>query len=337
MPAKSSPAFWAQAARGLFSPVPTVVTRKESAGMKQLALDLLAQKSFDRVVCDFLTPAINLPPSCPFVLFQHNVETLIWRRYAERAADPLRRAYYRLQAARLFEFERRACQRAAHVATVSENDARLLREWFGISGATSIPTGVNADYFQPPADTAQQPTADLVFVGSFDWTPNIEGISWFVREVLPLIRQRRPGCSLALVGRDPVPAIRALAEADPLITVTGTVPDVRPWLWGGGISIVPLRIGGGTRLKIYESMAAAIPVVSTTIGAEGLEIDPPNNIRVADTAAGFASECLSLLENARERDCVARAAVQMVRQHFSWENAAQSLEGILATAGVLQV
>src|SRR5262249_20677303 len=148
--------------------------------------------------------------------------------------------------------------------------------------------------------------------GSMDWMPNIDGAQWFVREALPLIHARHPECTVAIVGRRPAPEIQKLAEADSRIRVTGTVPDVRPWLFGALASIVPLRIGGGTRLKIYEAMAARAPVVSTTIGAEGLDVAKGENIYLADSAQDFAARCLSLIENAAERDRVAQAAWNLV-------------------------
>ena len=124
----------------------------------------------------------------------------------------------------------------------------------------------------------------------------------------------------------------ALAEKDPLIEVTGTVPDIRPYLWRSGISIVPLRIGGGTRLKIYESMAGRTPVVSTTVGAEGLQVHPPNDIRIADSPESFASACLELLSDSRLCERQAAAAWEMVAKEFSWEHVAGCFDRILCDA-----
>ena len=132
---------------------------------------------------------------------------------------------------------------------------------------STIATGVDLDYFAPPA--AVPLAHDLVFVGSMDWMPNIDAVNYFLDEIFPRITALRPGTTLAIVGRTPTPELRARASRDARITVTGTVPDVRPWLWGARLSVVPLRIGGGTRLKIYEAMAAHLPVVSTSVGAEG--------------------------------------------------------------------
>jgi glycosyltransferase involved in cell wall biosynthesis len=291
-------------------------------------IDLLRrQHRFDSVVCDFLAVAPNFPDLENCVLFQHNVETAIWRRHAEHAADPLRRAYLRLQEKRMFAYERRVCRSVAGVLAVSEEDAAAMRSMFGIDHVMAIPTGVDIEYFAPAPSSA--PAADLTFIGSMDWLPNIDGMKYFVNEVLPLLRQRRPNCSLAIVGRDPDPEIVALARRDPLVRVTGTVADIRPHLWNAAVSIVPLRIGGGTRLKIYESMAARVPVVSTEVGAEGLQVRHGENIRLAATAEQFASECLDLLDNETERRRQSEAAFRLVDAHFSWDRVVPRFEAAL--------
>lgn len=323
---KRSASFAWQLLQGLFSPLPVAIARWRSAAMERQVSSLLAGIDFDCVVCDFLSPALNIPGFDRCVLFQHNVETAIWRRHQEHAPDPLRRFYFRLQAERMFALERRFCRAARRVVAVSPVDARLMREWFGLEEVSEIPTGVDLDYFAPqPA----APGADLVFVGSMDWLPNIDALSWFARDVLPLILRRRPECSLAVVGRDPAPEIEALARACANITVTGTVPDIRPYLWSAKVSLAPLRIGGGTRLKIYESMAARVPVVSTTVGAEGLTIHPPEDILIADDPEAFASACLELLDDADRRQRMAAAAWNLVAGRFSWDQVTREFEAIL--------
>jgi glycosyltransferase involved in cell wall biosynthesis len=253
---------------------------------------------------------------------------VIWRRHVEHAADPLRRAYFKLQADRMYRYERRVSQASGHIVAVSQTDADEMRRLFDVTRVTEIPTGVNIEYFRPPTPPPAT-TADLVFVGSMDWLPNVDGVFYFIREILPLIRQARPETTLAIVGRTPPPKIAQFAAADPRIQVTGTVPDIRPYLWSSAVAIVPLRIGGGTRLKIYEAMAAQIPVVSTTIGAEGLSVNPPHDIRLADTPAHFAAQCLELLTTPELRTRLAQAAAAMVTSHFSWEQVARAFENIM--------
>lgn len=202
----------------------------------------------------------------------------------------------------------------------------MFEKTFGVK-SYPVPTGVDLDYFRRPADALR--TSDLVFVGSMDWLPNCDGVNYFVREVMPLIWKSKPDCSLAIVGRTPAPNIKALAEQDSRIKVTGTVPDVRPYLWGASVSIVPLRIGGGTRLKIYEAMAAGTATVSTTIGAEGLDVSHPENIRLADTSQAFADRCLALLNDRAERESVAAYALHLVTSRYSWDAITDAFESLI--------
>jgi glycosyltransferase involved in cell wall biosynthesis len=327
VPAHTSPLFMAQLAAGLWSPLPVAISRYRSKAMRLQIESLLAAGKYDSIVCDFLAPAPNIPDLSRCVLFQHNVETMIWRRHAQHAADPLRRVYLELQARRMFELENRVCNTVAHTIAVSPQDAQSMRSLFGVQRLSEIPTGVDIGYFTPPAPSNLD--SDLVFVGAMDWLPNVDGVIWFVSEILPLIRRHRPQCSLTITGRSPLPQILELGRKDPRIHVTGTVPDVRQYLWKAAVSIVPLRIGGGTRLKIYESMAARVPVVSTTIGAEGLEIHPPEDIRLADTREDFAQQVLHLLDAPNDRARQAASAWNMVSSQFSWDQVTRRFETIL--------
>jgi polysaccharide biosynthesis protein PslH len=324
---KRSPAFAFDLVRGALSPLPVSIFRWRSAAMRKTIADLIAREKFDCIVCDFLVSSINLPRGADCVLFQHNVETVIWERYADTASDRFRKMYFRMQARKMFAYESRVCRQARHVITVSGADAALIRNKFGISTVTPAPTGVDVNYFHPPAPA--EPSVDLVFVGSMDYMANVDGVLYFVGEILPRIRKRRPGCTFTIVGRKPGPEISAIAAADPLTQVTGSVADVRPYLWGARVSVVPLRIGGGTRLKIYESMAAGVAVVSTTVGAEGLVYNQGRNIEIADDPEAFAGACVALLENTERRRNIASAACELVRNRFSWESVTREFEGVL--------
>jgi len=330
VPSKSSPAFYIELARGLFSPTPVAVSRFSPPGMREFLDRIIREQKFDRAVVDHLAPTSYFPDLEHSVLFQHNVETMIWRRNVEHAANLARKLYFQVQAKRMFEYERRVSLASGHIVAVSQIDADAMRSLFGATRVTPVATGVNVAYFARPADPA--PQADIVFVGSMDWLANIDAVKYFVQEILPLIRRQLPDCRFAVVGRTPPREILDLAAVDPGIIVTGTVPDIRPYLWGAKISIVPLRIGGGTRLKIYESMAAGTAVVSTSIGAEGLDAQHPENIRLADAPAGLAAQCVELLKNPDERGRLASAALQMVSDKYSWESVAREFESILLNA-----
>lgn len=326
-PSHNSLLFYGQILKGVVSPIPVAISRWYSREMERGLLRLATEKRFDAAVCDFLAPALQFPAIDKAVLFQHNVETMIWRRHAEHAGDPVRRLYMNVQARRMFDFEAGICRRAGHIVAVSKNDTETMQELFGVTRISDVPTGVNTDYFNPEAQTGEW--ADVVFVGSMDWLPNVDGMTWFLDEILPLIRRRRPGCSVAIVGRKPPQSLLDRAVSDKLLRVTGTIPDIRPWLWGARISIVPLRIGGGTRLKIYEAMAAGAPVVSTTVGAEGLDVCHGANILLADDPVAFAESCLELLADEGRRHSIASAARGHVVQNYSWDGVARSFEAIL--------
>jgi glycosyltransferase involved in cell wall biosynthesis len=329
VPLRGSAEFWLQVAASPFSRMPLSITRYRSQQMRDKVTALLIGHDFGAIVCDFLTPAQNLPRLDQWVLFQHNVETMIWRRQAATARGVAQRLFFRLEAARLFRHERDVCRTVKKIVTVSEEDRKTTADLFGVTNnVTAVPTGVDCEYFARPKTV--EPFCDLVFLGSMDWMPNIDGVQYFVREVWPSLRASHPECSLGVVGRTPPREILRLAEDDERIKVTGTVPDVRPYLWGSRVSIVPLRIGGGSRLKIYEAMAAGVPVVSTSIGAEGLPVEHPTHIRLADTPEAFADQCRQLLASETERQNMAAAAQAWVAANSSWETVAVCFEGIIA-------
>lgn len=325
-PRRTSPRFVRQLAAGLVSKLPVSIRLYHTAAMANLYERLVREHRYDCVVCDFLTPAPNLSDLERCVLFQHNVEYVIWRRHADNAPTPAHRLFFDLQARRMFEYEREVCRRVRKVIAVSETDAATMSQAFGIDAIEAVPTGVDVDFFKPQA-AGEAPKTDIVFVGSMDWMPNTDGVLWFAREILPLIRARRPQTSVTVVGRRPSPEIRALSSLG--ITVTNTVADVRPYLWGSLVSAVPLRIGGGTRLKIFEAMAACTPVVSTTVGAEGLGVENGRHLLIADTPDQFAQACLKLIECPAMRSGLAGAAQRHVADHYSWDAVTTAFERML--------
>ena len=203
----------------------------------------------------------------------------------------------------------------------SEQDRTTFEREYGLEDVAVVETGVDVDYYRPAARRPLDPDR-IVFTGSMDWMPNEDGIAWFVEEILPRVRERRPGATLAIVGRDPSPTVRQLAERHDFVTVTGTVPDIRPWVEEGAVYVVPLRIGGGTRLKIYEAMALERPVVSTAVGMEGLPVRHGEDLVIADEAERFAEEVTRLLEWPEEASALGRKAAERVRRDFGWAKVA---------------
>lgn len=393
-PGKRSARFLLDLARNfLFSRRPYIIDKYYSPALCEAIREEARPGRYDVVVCDFPAPSLNLlragvlggpwasksaaaedsrPPTDklasapgmpPVVLFQHNVEAMIWKRMAETKTSSVVRAYFRGQWRRMERYEQRLCAACAGVIGVSADDCRVMREQYGLGNVLGdVPTGVDVEYFaegaagtedagrqakpaEAGASNAEDPALpgvvvrvppsggsrcelkrarppSLLFLGSMDWMPNIDAVVWFAREIFAPIQAAVPGVTLTIVGRTPTPAVHQLAAANPAITVTGTVPDVRPYLRQAAVCVVPLRAGGGTRIKIFEAMAAGLPVVSTRIGAEGLPVTDREHLLLADRPAEFAEAVVELLRQPELRRRLAGNGRQLVCTRFSWEQAA---------------
>ena len=322
-PRRGTLAFYADLLRNVFSSLPYAVAKYRSPTFRHAISGAVARGRFDVVVCDFLTPSVNVPAELGVatVLFEHNVEAAIWERHAAVATHPVKKAYMREQWRRMLRWETRECQRFDHVVAVSDADRDTFRDSMGVSQVSSVPTGVDIDYFSPTG-AARNPH-EIVFTGSMDWLPNEDGLEWFCDEILPLVRAKVPAATLSVVGRNPSPRVKSLAARHTGVTVTGTVPDVRPYLERAGAIVVPLRIGGGTRLKIYEGMSMGRPTVSTTIGAEGLPVHHGAEILIADSATDFAEAVAGVLADPSSADALGQRAAARVRRDFSWDGVAR--------------
>lgn len=327
---KFSPRFYAEIAGNLSSELPYFIAKYQSAAMRQKIEDVLAENAHDILVCDFLHPAINLPDeiNIPTLLFQHNVEAMIWKRHYQVANNFGKRAYLRSQWHRAVAFEKQACSRFDAVVAVSKDDAEVFRSEYGHGRVFDIGTGVDTDYFTPVnGDRTTKP--NIVFTGSMDWLPNSDAVQWFIKEIFPLIKQEVPEATFTVVGRDPFPEILELAKKDSSIKVTGRVDDVRPYMREAAVFVVPIRIGGGTRLKIFEAMAMGLPVVSTTIGAEGLRVTDGNEIVLRDSPDRFSRSVISLLQDRHIASKTAETACRVVRDKFGWSSIAKQFEDIV--------
>ena len=338
-PGKGSAKFYVDASKYLADAVPYAVAKYRSAAYRRAVEQLLRTDEFDAVVCDFLVPIVNLPADlpCPAILFTHNVEAEIWRRHAENAANPVARLLFKQQWRRMLRFERAALARFDLVLAVSDADRQtFMRLYPGAmkQAAHVIQTGVDTTYFSPrPAPVRR---SHLVFTGSMDWLPNEDGMTYFVRDILPRIRQVEPDATLSIIGRSPTPAVERLA-ADAGIRVTGRVDDVRPHVAEGAVYVVPLRIGGGTRLKIFEAMAMGKAVVSTTVGAEGLPVTSGHDIVIADEPARFAQAVIHLIRDTESRRRIEAEARRLVLERYDWSAVAHDFEealGHTCTAGI---
>jgi glycosyltransferase involved in cell wall biosynthesis len=314
--------------RRLTSKAPYAVTKFTSDAARTLIGSWMREKRFDVMICDFLSASLTFPArlSTPTALFQHNVESALWDRQARHEPNPFKRVAFSLEAAKMARYERAAVQRFHHVIAVSENDRALMSSMVDPSRISVAPTGV--DLAQYRAIAGEQSTEPVVmFLGSMDWEANVDGVTYFHREIWPRVRAVVPAATFRIVGRSPAPRVKKLAE-DPSVVVTGAVSSVVDHLRDAAVFVVPLRIGGGTRLKIYEAMAAGRACVSTIIGAEGLDVNHDRDIVLADEPGDFADAVSSLLLDLHRRRALEQAAAAQAAQ-FDWPVVVRQFEDSL--------
>lgn len=332
-PVRGSMGFYLRLARNLLSTHPVTALNDYSAALEQALLDELARERYDLAVCDFVQSALlfRRVQGLPRLLFQHNVEARICERHVRNAGNPLSRAFWQVQFDRMRRFEGNMVRSFDSVVAVSANDAENFISEYGARNVHAIPTGVDLDFYTSRT-TAARDSGNIVFCGSMDWLPNEDGIRYFLDEIAPHLDRLRPGWKLTVVGRNPSETLRAAAARAGRVELTGWVDDVRPYLDAAAVCIVPLRIGGGTRMKIYEAMAMGRAVVSTSVGAEGLEVRDGVDIRLVDEPAAFAAAVAGLLDDADARDRMGAAARALVEAHFGWERVAEVFADLCADA-----
>lgn len=301
--------------------------------LKRRAAELASEGRFDVVIWDTISafmPDVDFGP-LPRIALAHNIEHRLRERQAERASRRVSRLYLRYYARRTRAYEVRAFRRADHVVTVSPADAAYIRDELGIEHVSSLPAGVDTGYFAPQSGEAEVPS--IVFTGSMDWQANQDAVRFFISSVLPEIEAAVPDVRFVVVGRQPPPDIRSLAAAAPgHVEVTGTVDDVRPYLDKAQVAVVPVLFGSGIKLKVFEAMAMAKPVVVSTIGAEGLPLVDGENAFVADSAADMAARCVQLLRDRDLRCRVGKQARNTVLAGHDWSIVASELARICEDA-----
>jgi glycosyltransferase involved in cell wall biosynthesis len=310
----------------------------------QSALDAaLRRQRFDAVLVEF--PYLGdlqyrqAPPGDPpplLVVDSHEIAYDVVRQFARRSVGKARRMYAALDSRKLRREEMAAYRAADLVATCSADDARRIAEQVPSARTVVIPNAADVEHYQPrPSDPASDGQT-VMFFGLLSTVPNIDGVTWLVEEIWPHVVAARPAARLRIYGKNPPAQVRALAR--PAVEVVGFVEDLRPHLAQAAAIVVPLRIGGGTRLKIVEGMAMARAIVSTTLGAEGIEAKPGREILIADEPAAFAQALVRLLDRPALAAEMGRAARRLAVEKYAWSAAAEALqraclESIAARAG----
>jgi len=311
-------------------PASTASDRSE-AGKSVVARELAKQP--DIVVADFPHSAVLLPKgklSPASVMFTHNLEAEILERHAA-VATGWRKLVWTREARKMHRFERKTLKRFDSVVAVSERDEVALAERYGLPIVRRIETGVDLEFHAYQAPRAEGNCA--VFAGAMDSRSNIDGIEFLLRAVWPRVHAIRPEARMLIAGRNPPPALVAEAKASGMNWhFTGSVDDIRPYLHEGDISLIPLRVGSGTRLKAFEAIANGLPVVSTTLGVEGLGLVPGEHYLAADADDAFAGAILVLLADGPRRLRMAESGRALLEARYSWATIARQFEAICLEA-----
>jgi len=298
------------------SRAPYAVTKFTAPEVQSLLAEWIPQHRFDVAVCDFLCTVLNFPKdlATPTALFQHNVETVLWKRKAELEVKWIDRLIAKVEYARMRRFEPAQVRRFHHVIAVSEQDRQAMRSMCDLSHISVVPTGVDLSKYQYDPDLAPEDPL-VIFTGSMDWEANIDGVEYFCRDIWPRVLTRVPEARFRIVGRDPHPRVRRVASES--VEVTGTVPSIIDHMRQAAVLVVPLRIGGGTRIKIYEGMAMGKATVSTSVGAEGLDVQHGRDVLLGDDPVSFADAIVNLLRDGNLRRKFGGAAAATARQ-YDW-------------------
>jgi len=299
---------------GLPSATPFAVSKFTAPEVRHTLDVWFKDRLFDVAVCDFLSASLNFPRtlSIPTVLFQHNVESALWRRQAQWELKWLKKLAFKMEAAKMARYERAVLSRFAHIIAVSDHDRDQMKTMVDASRITVVPTGVDLDQYRATEGTGSTELL-VLFLGSMDWEANIDAVEYFCQDIWPLVLAKVPGARFRIVGRSPHARVQKLASTS--VEVTGTVPSAVEHLREARVFVAPFRIGGGTRLKIYEAMAMGKAVVSTSVGAEGLDVSHGRDILLADDAAAFAEGVAMCLGDEKTSRRYGAAARELTNRH----------------------
>jgi glycosyltransferase involved in cell wall biosynthesis len=332
LPPKAGPAFYARLARNLLSPLPYSVALHAAPAYVEAVRRFALRHRVDLWHCEW-TPYAHILRAAfgtelrqlRWTVMAHNVESRIWQRLAEVERHPLKRWYIRQQHSKYSRFEQWAYSHATLPIAVSATDARLIREQFADRPVAVVDNGVDVETFRPQRDVDRDPY-HLLFLGSLDWRPNLDAVELLLERIFPPVLARVPRARLSIVGRRPPHWLRQRCARLPNVHLVPDVPDVRPFLASCGLLLVPLRVGGGTRLKILEALACETPVLTTPLGAEGLDRRPDEHLLLADTPEDFVPAILDAFRRPLPLQDMAAHARLHILQRYSWDLLAQRLD-----------
>lgn len=312
----------------LFSSTPYNISKYRSRKFHAALSKLLACRRFDVVHVDHLHMAhygvlCKSVADLPFVLREHNVESAIMERFLARLGSDLFRRYVDSQLAQLRNYEAEMLLKVDCCCAITGADAERIHMLQPSAEVSVIPGGVDSAFFEPPTSQEKIP-ASIVFFGSWDWIPNQDAVRWFLESIFPLVKRRCPRATLFIMGKKPPEDIQSL-RSDSVI-ITGFVPDLKREVQRCQVAIAPYRIGGGLRFKILESFAMRVPVVSTTVGCEGIEAEHQKHLLIKDSPEGFAQAIVRLFEDHVLHESLVTQAYALAAEKYQWGSVAEKFE-----------
>ena len=320
------------AAKVIFSKYPWEVIAFYKKEVKAKIRQLLSSHDFDIVWVNFLSMAVyldhDLASRSIIILDQHNADQLVWRKYALESDNIAMRLFAGLNLKRVTSFQRKVANVVSVVVSVSEEDATFTRNQLPADIAVwTVPNGIDIEYFQPSSGDHKDKSV-IMFCGSMDTVMNVDAVLQFAREVFPLVREKVPDSEFWIVGRNPPKQVHHLSRRG-FIKVTATVEDVRPYYDKAKVFVAPFKFGGGTKLKILEAMAMKVPIVSTSVGCQGIDVMNNAHLVVEDDMERFAKTVTDLLMDERRRAELAKEARKLVEEKYSWISIMKNLESKL--------
>ncbi len=311
----------------LFSKTPYTISRYQTPRLGSEIEKIIEREKIDIVHIEHLHMAYYrdfIKEELPVFLRMHNVETTIMERFYRQQKNPIIKIYGFIQWRKVYRYESQVVEKFNRCITITDIDKERIESMNSKSACVSIPSGVDISYFHP-INCEKEPDS-IIFIGALDWFPNIDGIYWFCKKVFPLIKAEVSSVRLYIVGRNPPARIKKLENEN--LVVHGSVKDIREHLAKSSVTIVPLRIGGGMRIKILEALAMGIPVVSTSIGCEGIDITNGREVLIADAERVFARNILSLLQDEKLARILGENGLKLVKSRYIWEEIAEKFEGV---------
>ena len=332
VPPKTGAAFYGRLLGNLASPLPYSVATHASRAMRHAIDRLDAIDPPDLWHCEWTPYAQAMRHrAARWVVMAHNVESVIWQRFTETERNPARRWFLRQQWKKFERFERWAYTAATRTVAVSREDADRIEQRFGAGPVDVVDNGVDTGYFTANESLTRDPHR-ILFLGSLDWRPNLDAVRLLLDDIFPRVQAAEPRACLQIVGRKPPDTLRTEVARRPGVELHADVPDVRPFLHSAGMLAVPLRIGGGSRLKILEALATGLPVVTTAVGVEGLRLVAGEHCTVADGPEAFAAAAVAVMADPRSAQKQAERGRNRVVAEYDWSGLSERLDRVWRTA-----